>query len=279
MHVKIEEYHKLKEELCELNWLLESDCTSNHVDSQKQTWEYYNIIYGLNQTIRYGGKKKLKLSLLTESLYFNGDTDFSFKKGNKKYITLKKKLECMQLIEEFQTKRNQVLEKMEICSSLHHSLVNMSLMPVLFDRNKKSSTLNTKKGTVRFDKYIRNIDQYYKSEYNYHSTLGWNISDTSDNFKSYFEVIGKDSESNVADIYTYCRRIYQISNEVVDQLLTVNVSSKDFYSCSKWKRDEDVYEHLCLMEDYMDLAYTYWLNRKEYFKQIYELESKKNFKK
>lgn len=267
MKIDIDKFEILKNEIQKLGWIFEDDKTSNHIDSQMQTWQYYNKIYKLNIPITKGGKQNVKLTHMSETHEFSGDTDFTFKKNNKKFKLLKKKLLSLETNDKEIVEKSQcVLQKLELCSILHHSLVNFSIMPILYDTTKKSSTLNRKKGTLRFDKYLRTIANYYETE-NYSSILGWDISLTSDNFQKYFDDFNNKDES-LSTIYLYCSEVYGISKDIVDIILSTNQSNRDFYTCGYWRKNEDIYDHLCLMEDYMDVAYLYWNCRKEYISSI-----------
>lgn len=156
-----------------------------------------------------------------------GECDFNF--NQKKYV----------LFKEIIGNNKKLLEKLECCKDMHHTLLNFSLM-------QSMGNMQGFKGANRFDRldfFVYQLDLYFK---------GISINVLSKSSKENVFYLKKYLET-FKDIYDYCQEIYFISDKnFVDEIIrqgALPINTK-----------EDV-------NRYMSLAQEFWTKKENYFLQ------------
>lgn len=182
----------------------------------------------VEEYFKHGEKKSYKM-------IFSGDIDFNFSRkglnGQSRYDIFKKLLknnkECIERLDDYMKNK-------------HHSEENISIMP------STGNLQNVKQGigNDRLDTFVWALNEYY----NNNSNLLFNHS-TKENMpalSSFLELF--------IDIYDYCKTIYHIEEELVDDL--IKSGSKAIDSEERVKR-------------YMDLADRFWKSKKKAYKNFF----------
>jgi hypothetical protein len=226
-------------------------------DSSPQAWEHFKEIYTQSKCEIFAefdtgnliiskskGYRRLLAPLKLDSDFkqkgkfwpkfkIGGDTDFNF--------NWKKEQDYIKLIDN----DIELLDLLNSCCSLHHSLANFSIMPV-------SGKLNNFKGAVfdkydRLDRFVYELSEYYLDKEKNRRILSMSgiNEEPLENFLEVFrEKRVRDGEEIDTSIYNYCQKIY-----FIDQ--------KDFVNelIENGKQPIDTRENL---KSYMELAHNYW---------------------
>lgn len=208
----------------------------------------------------------------TACLRLGGETDFNFKEVKYKIYSNKYK-KFLELIKKSDFNRNeskQAIALLDKCKSMHHSLLNFSLMQTMGGLQLfKGEGLIREEGGYenldRLDTFIYYLDMYYKmeSEKREESEIIKRQKARPKMSASNVDALKKDYLDLFGDIYTYCEMVYfiKISDEERD-------SEKDFVKQliesgkNELRSGDDVVK-------YMKLAVEFWRKKQEYFENIH----------
>ncbi len=249
-------------------------------DSAPIVWHHYEKIYkdriyhSLNDIkIVYGKVCRQRSFGNKGEVTMGSDTDFTFneKKNNKSpYKTFEKIIEKSKLDEK---KKEELVNNLEKCSKMHHTLLNFSPMP-------QTGGMNNFKGSRRFDRFIYDLSQFYvkveeiKTDVNdaelankLYKMNSKNIAFVPSQYRA------KRYKNNIIllieyllkfdNIYDYCKRIYLIEEEYVNKLLSFYHSVVE--QNGDKKRDIRTTEKL---EEYIHLANEYWDIREKFIENF-----------
>lgn len=175
---------------------------------------------------------------------FGGDCDFNF--NTEKTGAFERKINSFKNLST--NDRNNILAKLEYCSQMHHTLLNMSLMLTTGGMQQAKGKGKPLSGD-RLDKWFKKLEVYYKNECAIRDITPLlhrkNINAT--RLKGYL-----DSFNSLED---YLKKIYFIEDE---KFIKKMIESSKFYL-----NDYDG------IKNYLDLAIEYWDIRRIKFEAIY----------
>jgi len=182
------------------------------------------------------------------ALRMSGETDFDFKEDSKnKWRSKYDKFLKIIMSNKKEDEKARQIETLKYCKSMHHTILNFSLMQSLGNLQGLKSRGNGD-WLDRFDTFISMLDEYYSTNENEKANLGITIN-------AGVNINGLQGHLDLFDdIFDYCEKVYFIKEE--DFVLRIIEEGKQ-----KIEDADDV-------ERYMKLAIDYWKMKLKVFKEM-----------